>query len=218
MNNTPESSDTRQPIDRFLAWESTQPRRHEYAAGVVHALTGGTVRHSLLTLNLVRLLHGPARARHCVVVASDVPLLAAADRVYYPDVMLACGRTPHDERIIEQPVLVAEVTSPSTRATDQREKVEAYCRLDALRLYLIIDQRRRHVVAYARESLEQPWQRAEYSGLEEQITVPSFGTTFTVGALYDGVELPPLMVRDEFAAWAEDDEAARELEDLWRLQ
>jgi Uma2 family endonuclease len=218
MQNNPEPNCARRSLDRFLAWESRQPRRHEYAAGVVHAMTGGTVRHSLLTLNLVQLLHGPSRARHCVVVASDVPLLAGFDRVYYPDVMLACNGTSHDQRVIERPVLVAEVTSPSTRATDQREKVEAYCRLDALRLYLIIDQRRRHVVAYARDSVEQPWQRAEYSGLEEQIIVPTFGITFTVGALYEGVELSPLMVREEFAAWAEDDLAARELEDLWDTQ
>jgi Uma2 family endonuclease len=218
MQNTPEPSTARQSIDRFLAWESRQPRRHEYAAGVVHAMTGGTVRHSLLTLNLVRLLHGPSRARRCVVVASDVPLLAAVDRVYYPDVMLACGGTSQDERLIERPVLVAEVTSPSTRATDQREKVEAYCRLDSLRLYLIIDQRRRHVVAYARDSVEQPWQRTEYAGLDEQIAVPTFDCTFTVGSLYEGVELPPLMVREEFTAWAEDDDAARELDDLWDTQ
>jgi hypothetical protein len=78
-------------IGDYFAWEQRNPSRHEYVAGEVYAMSGATVRHNLIALNLVRALHGPARARGCVVLASDVQLRAAADRVYYPDVMLACG-------------------------------------------------------------------------------------------------------------------------------
>jgi Uma2 family endonuclease len=43
---------------------------------------------------------------------------------------------------------VVEVTSPGTRATDRREKLDTYRRIPSLSMYLIVEQRRRHVLAY----------------------------------------------------------------------
>ena len=147
-------------------------------------------------------------------MASDVALLAAADRVYYPDVMLVCGEAAAVERLVRAPSLVAEVTSPSTRATDQREKLEVYLRLPSLRTYLIVDQRRRHVVRHTREGADAPWQREESTALDDRIAVPSLGTSFALGELYDGVTLPPMTVREEFDAWVAEEEAMREAEDV----
>jgi hypothetical protein len=45
----------------------------------------------LITLNIAMQLGNAARSRGCRVFASDVKL-RAADRVYYPDVILACGK------------------------------------------------------------------------------------------------------------------------------
>ena len=47
--------------------------------------------------------------------------------------------------------LVVEITSPSTHATDRHEKLEAYMRVASLQLYLIVDQRRKHVTVYSRD-------------------------------------------------------------------
>ena len=147
-------------------------------------------------------------------MASVVALLAAADRVYYPDVMLICGEAAAVERLVRAPSLVAEVTSPSTRATDQREKLEVYLRLPSLRTYLIVDQRRRHVVRHTREGADASWQREESTALDDRIAVPSLGTSFALGELYDGVTLPPMTVREEFDAWVAEEEAMREAEDV----
>ncbi len=71
-------------------------------------------------------------------------LRAAEDVLYYPDVMVVCG---DDETLLQEaPCLVVEVISPSTEAIDRREKLLAYKKkLLSLRVYLMVDQQRRHV-------------------------------------------------------------------------
>ncbi len=188
-------------IDEYLSFEERSPVKHEYVAGEVYALSGVTTRHNLITLNIVRHLHAVARARGCRVFATDVKLRAAADRIYYPDVVLACGTAAAVELIVEAPSVIVEVTSSSTRASDRREKLEAYRRITSLSQYLIVDQRRRHVLAYAREPGGE-WLRDEVRG-HGKIPVPVLDTSITLDEIYEDIELPPLAVGEEEEAWEE---------------
>jgi len=188
-------------IDEYLSFEERSPVKHEYVAGEVYAMSGVTTRHNLITLNIVRHLHVVARAHGCRVFATDVKLRAAADRIYYPDMMVACGKAADVELIIEALSVIVEVTSSSTRATDRREKLEAYRRITSLSLYLIVDQRRRHVLAYAREP-GGDWLRDEVRG-HGKIPVPVLDTSITLDEIYEDIELPPLAVGEEEEAWEE---------------
>jgi Uma2 family endonuclease len=182
-------------LEEYLAFEEKSAIKHEYIAGEVFAMSGVTTRHNLLTLNLSRLLHGAARRRGCRVFAVDVKLRAAADRIYYPDLMVACGQAGEVERIVDQPVVVVEVTSPSTRATDRREKLDAYQRMPSLRTYLIVEQRRRQVILYTRSHASE-WRRDEFPGSGD-VPVPALDVTLTLDEIYEDVPLPPLAVGEE---------------------
>jgi len=178
-------------LDEYLAFEERSPLRHEYVAGEVYTMTGATTRHNLITLNIVSHLRAAARSHGCRVFATDVKL-RSADRVYYPDVMVACGRAAAVELIVEAPSLVVEVTSPSTRATDRREKLDTYRRIPSLRLYLIVDQRRPHVFVYGRTA-DGEWERDEVQA-EGEISIAFLDTRITLDEIYDDVQLPPLAV------------------------
>lgn len=181
-------------LDEYLALEERSPVKHEYVAGEVFAMSGATTRHNLITLNIAAVLRGAARARGCRVFASDVKL-RARDRVYYPDVIVACGQAARVDLIVEEPSVVVEVTSPSTRATDRREKLETYRRIPSLQAYLIVAQRRRHVLAYLRDA-DGEWLRDEIAG-DGEVALAAFGTTMAMDAVYDDVDLPPLSVGEE---------------------
>jgi len=191
-------------LDEYLAFEEESPIRHEYVAGEVYAMSGPTTRHNTISLNIHRHLHGAARRRGCRVFVEAIKL-HVFDRVYYPDVMVACGPAAEVELIIEEPSLVVEVTSPSTRATDRREKLEAYMRVASLRLYLIVDQRRKHIIVYSRDIAGEEL-RDEIDG-DGVIEIPFLETSLTVSQIYEDVTLPPLRVRedDETEDWAEVD-------------
>jgi Uma2 family endonuclease len=196
-------------LDQYLAMEETSSTRHEYVAGEAYAMSGVTTRHNIITLNVTRYLHRATRARGCKVFATDVRLRAAVDRIYYPDVIVACGSAAEVERIIVEPSLVVEVTSASTGATDRREKLDAYLRIPSLRVYLIVEQRRRHVLAYTREANGE-WRREEIHG-EGAIALPFLDAHLTIDEIYEDVTLPPLSVR-EGDEWDPDEEWAAEAE------
>jgi Uma2 family endonuclease len=162
-------------------------------------MVGGTTKHNLITLNIARLLHGSARKRGCRIFANDVKLRAGSDRVYYPDILLACGAAASVDMIVDEPSLVVEVSSRSTRATDRREKLDTYMKLPSLRSYLIIEQRRRHVLAYTRDR-QGEWERAELTS-SGNIRLDFLDTALTLDEIYDDVPMPPLQVGE-----AEDDD------------
>ena len=48
--------------DAYMAWEEDQPERHEYLAGEVFAMSGGTDAHYTILLNTGRVSKPPSPA------------------------------------------------------------------------------------------------------------------------------------------------------------
>lgn len=189
-------------LEEYLAFEERSPLRHEYVAGEVYAMSGTTTRHNLIGLNVYRRLHAVARPRGCHVFDEAVTLYIH-DRVYHPDLIVACGRAAGVESIGREPSLVVEVTSPSTRATDRREKLELCLRVPSLRMYLVIDQRRRHVLAYTRRA-DGEWARDEFAG-DGEIPFAFLQARLSLDEIYEDVTLPPRRV-GEGDEWEEEEE------------
>jgi Uma2 family endonuclease len=182
-------------LEEYLEFEENSPIRHEYVAGEVFAMSGATARHNLIISNLIQGLRSAARKRGCRVFFIDLKLRAGPDRIYYPDLIVACGRAAEVELIVDAPSVVVEVTSPSTRATDRREKLDAYQRIPSLRCYLVVEQRRRQAIAYLRDAGGE-WRREEFVGAGD-IRLDALDLTLTLDEIYDDVPLPPLTVGEE---------------------
>lgn len=136
--------------DEFLAWESTRMDRHEFIRGEVFAMTGGVDRNDTVAGNLYMKLRQHLRGTPCRVYGSDVKLrVDAADCFFYPDLMVTCSAADLADRLVKrEPVLVAEVLSPSTAAFDRGDKFADYRRLPSLAEYLIVDVERRRCDLY----------------------------------------------------------------------
>jgi hypothetical protein len=100
-------------LDEYLAFEENSPIKHEYVGGEVFAMSGVTTRHNLINLNLTGHLHAPAKRRGCRVFGMDVKLKAATDRIYYPDLVVACGKAAEVELIVDAPSGVEIETLPT---------------------------------------------------------------------------------------------------------
>ena len=184
-------------LEEYLKFEERSAIRHEYVAGEVYAMSGPTTRHNTISLNIHRHLHSHARAGGCRVFVEAIKA-TVLDRVYYPDVIVACGKAAEVELIVDQPSLIVEVTSPSTRATDRREKLDAYMRIASLHHYLIVEQRRKHVIVYSRDSAGE-WGRGQ---LDEKGDIPIdfLDCRLSLAQIYEDVTLPPLKVRERLRA------------------
>jgi len=141
----------------YLAREAAAAERHEYVAGVAYAMAGAGERHNRIAGNLFAALRSAARGTGCGVYISDMKLRVAGGRAYYyPDVMLSCEPAAPDAVFKDAPCLVAEILSPSTAAIDTREKLQAYCAIESLRYYLLIDSERA-AVSYRVRSRTGEW-------------------------------------------------------------
>jgi len=127
--------------DDYLAWESTQPERHDYLDGEVFAMAGAEDRHVTVAGNLYIALRQHLSASPCRTYMSDMRLhVAAANSYFYPDLMVTCSALDAASPLVKtEPSLIVEVLSPSTAAYDRGVKFSHYRSLMSLKEYVLVD-------------------------------------------------------------------------------
>ncbi|MBS4096441.1 MAG: Uma2 family endonuclease [Sulfuricella sp.] len=169
----------------YLAMEAQSPVRHELVGGQVYAMAGASARHNRIAGALYAKLLTAAGA-DCQVFISDVKLRADDfPTYYYPDVMLVCDPSDDDALVKTRPCLLAEVLSPTTEATDRREKLAAYRRLSSLREYLLLSQDEPRIEIYRRRGLAE-W-LVETLGAEDVLHIDCLSAEVSVSELYRGI-------------------------------
>lgn len=169
----------------YLAIEASSELKHEFVAGVIVAMAGGTIEHGRLVSRLSALVAAALEGKPCVVLPSDVRVrIRAAERATYPDVHIVCGkieRDPDDEQAVVNPVVIVEVLSDSTAEADRGDKFADYRRLPSLREYVLVSQRERRIDVYRRE--DRRWVLDEHRR-DETLALESIGVTLAVDAVY----------------------------------
>ena len=139
----------------YLAYEAQSPVRHEYIAGEIFAMTGASIRHNVIALNFASALRSHLKGTPCRALIEGVKLRLRKEQSYfYPDVMVTCEdrlqELDSQQQIVEAPLVVIEILSPTTEATDRREKLRAYRTLPSLKEYLLVSQEQAQVEIYRR--------------------------------------------------------------------
>jgi Uma2 family endonuclease len=175
----------------YLAFEETSPFRHEYVGGEAYAMSGGTLRHNRITANTLFTLMSNLKGKPCQVFMNDVKLHVARDSAYYyPDVMVACAEqatAANESQVVSDPLLVVEVLSPSTEATDRREKLHAYRHLPSLQEYALISQDSQQVEVYRRQG-DISWLYITYEP-GDTVEFVCVGVTLPIAELYAGTDI-----------------------------
>jgi Uma2 family endonuclease len=149
----------RQPLDEppqrlsraeYHAWCAAQPRgRFERHAGVVVAMAPERIAHARLKAAAWVLLRDGIAANHlpCEALTDGMTVEIGEDDDFEPDAMVRCGeRLADDATTVPDPLIVVEVLSPKTSATDRTTKFERYFRLPTVQHYLIVGTGRHRVV------------------------------------------------------------------------
>lgn len=176
----------------YLDWEATQELRHDYIDGEVFAMTGGTIPHNLISLNLASILKSHLRGKGCRVFMADVKVQISEHGPYhYPDVMVSCDQRDRTAmKLIQYPCLIVEVLSPSTEAYDRGTKLHHYQQLSTLQEYVLIDAAQMSVDHYCRLSARK-WELQTYLA-EEQLELTSVNWQGAIALLYEDVPFNPL--------------------------
>lgn len=177
--------------DEYLAWEVTQPGRHEYIDGEVFAMAGGEDRNATVAGNLYIALRQHLRGGPCHAYVGDVRLhVAAANAYFYPDLLVTCDAADAANRLAKSaPLLLVEVLSPSTAAYDRGDKFAHYRGIASLQEYVLIDIDRRATDVY-RKGADGLWVLHPFAG-EQAVELASVGRTVTAAELFADLEGEP---------------------------
>lgn len=130
----------------YCALERDTAVKHEYIAGEVFAMAGGSLEHSRLAGQLARMLGNALEGQPCRVLTSDARVrIEAVDVDTYPDLSVVCGppeTSKADDHALLNPTMLVEVLSESTEAYDRGLEASNYRQIPSLRAYLLVAQDR----------------------------------------------------------------------------
>ncbi|AHJ26428.1 Uma2 family endonuclease [Nodularia spumigena CS-584] len=177
-------------VQEYLEWEPQQDIRYEYVNGKIFAMTGGTIPHNDIALNLYTALRPHLRSKGCRVNVSDVKVQVTPNSpYYYPDLIVSCdSQDLKAHKFIQYPQIIVEVISPGTSARDRGEKLSDYLKMPTLQEYLLIDSEKIAVERYSRGE-GRMWLYYPYIP-GDIITLVSIDFEFPIELLYENVIFP----------------------------
>ncbi len=177
--------------EEYLEIERKAEYKSEYCQGKMFAMAGARWVHTLIVGHLVGQLEQQLRGR-CHVSANDLRVGVSPAGIYtYPDVVVVCGPPKFLDGQLDtllNPILIAEVLSPSTEAYDRGYKFEQYKLIESFRDYLLVSSDRVRAELYTRQADGQ-WPLTAANELKDTLELASVGCTLRVSDLYDKVEL-----------------------------
>jgi Uma2 family endonuclease len=143
-----------QPLDRYtieqyVEMEDTLGYRSEFHDGIILPVESATPTHARLGARLGSLLNNSFPS--CVYDSSLNVYIASSNKVLHPDATVLCGPANYPKPdCIDNPMVLVEITSPSTKDYDHGTKREYYFSLDSIQHYLLVSQAEKRVGHYER--------------------------------------------------------------------
>ncbi|MEG3437895.1 Uma2 family endonuclease [Pannus brasiliensis CCIBt3594] len=176
--------------EEYLEFEENSEERHEYIAGEIRLMTGGTPNHNKVAGNLYASLNFALKRQPYEVFMAELRLWIPEKRIHtYPDVMVISPPLEYAENrrdTVTDPLLIGEVLSRSTRNYDRGDKFIAYRTIPSFQEYILIDQYSPHVEHYRKTEPNQ-WIFTEYDGLDAVLSLSSVSLQIELADLYDKV-------------------------------
>jgi Uma2 family endonuclease len=132
----------RMTVEEYLAWSESQEGRYELVDGVVYAQAAERAAHAEMKGLVFLALTNAIRKKglECRALVDGMAVRVGARTVFEPDAMVYCGpRLAPDAMLVDNPVIVVEVISPTSGRNDNTRKLAGYFALPSIRHYLVID-------------------------------------------------------------------------------
>ncbi len=173
-------------VEEYLAYEESSEEWHEYIDGELYPMTGGTVNHFRIIKKIMFALETSLAEADCEVLAMRVKVSDA--QFLIPDLSVVCGdlQTEDNDRLLLNPALVIEVTSPSSIDFDRGSKRELYDAVASVQAYLVVDQHRAQVELYSRS--ESGWHLQTYSDLEASVPLEALNCSLHMREIYRDIQ------------------------------
>lgn len=180
--------------EEYLRLEAAAEMKHEYHAGEILAMSGGTYEHSRISANVIGEIGSRLEGTPCFVLESNMRVrLAREDRYVYPDASVVCGEPRFDpldakRTTITNPGLIVEVLSEGTEAYDRGAKFTAYRDLESFEEYVLVSQDLPQIETFARQA-DGTWVFSVSRGLEAVTRLRTQKIELPLAEVYAGLSV-----------------------------
>ena len=179
-------------LDEYRALEEKAEFKSEYDNGDILPMSGGTINHNDIIINLIVMLKIALRKTNYHIQTSDLRLwIPQHGRATYPDVMVISGDPSFSDNRSDEvlnPCLIVEVLSKSTEGYDRGDKFLYYRSIPEFQEYLLVSQGECFIEHY-RKTGEGQWLLQEYRDSDKEIALESVGVALAVKDVYEEVSL-----------------------------
>lgn len=178
--------------EEYLAQERASENNNEYYNGQVLAMSGASLKHTLINGNIITAIGEFLKNKNCRVLPSGIRVSTPShDSYMYPDASIIC-----EEPVLEDdkfdtllnPSVIFEILSPSTRSIDKGRKFFFYQQIPSLKEYIMIDSLKRFI-HLAKRMPDLTWKVETIHEEEKNIEITSIGFSFPLDLIYDGTGL-----------------------------
>jgi Uma2 family endonuclease len=163
----------------YLTEEQLSEIKHEYVDGHIYAMSGASKNHRILCGNIFSLLHQHLKNGPCE--PSWDARVKTASNYFYPDVVVDCDDSSDSSSLYaEQPKIIIEVLSRSTRHMDRGAKLLSYIKMPSMQEYVLVEQEFASIDVLRRSD---GWVSRHYA-LGDTIHLESIGLDLSVEEIY----------------------------------
>ena len=177
----------------YVSLEEESSTRHEFLAGEIVAIAGGTPEHAAMAAEVIGQLREQIRGGSCRVFTSNLGVrVKATGLATYPDASVVYGpteRDPDKKTNVTNPRVIVEVTSDSTEDYDYGEKLTHYKQIPSLEAIVIVSHREAKVDVWSRSTESPLWARTNATAGASAV-IPSLGVLLDVDAIWRAAAEP----------------------------
>jgi Uma2 family endonuclease len=178
-------------VEEYLAQEEIAEYRSEYHNGEITPMTGGSVNHNQIIINLVIAVNLALHKQDYRIYSSDLRLWIPDYREYtYPDVLVIQGDVKLQEGrkdTVLNPCMIFEVLSKSTSSRDRGDKFTYYRSIPEFKEYILIDQYQIHIEHFSK-TVDGNWLLKESNAEDAVLTLASANCQISHQQIYERVE------------------------------
>ena len=175
--------------DEFLGWDGHQRARWEFDGVRPIPMTGGSLNHNTITINILVALRNRLRGTPWMAFGADAGVATIGNAVRYPDALVAPAAQVGTSKLVANPIVVFEVLSPSSGRTDRIEKLKEYRAIPSIHRYLVLENTSVGAAMHYRQTTDNEWAVTPLVA-GETLVLPEIGIEVPLTEFYVDTSLP----------------------------
>lgn len=168
--------------EEYFLFEEKSELKHELINGNLYEMSGVSIFHNDIVGNLYLLFRTFLKGTDWKVAFENFKIKTPEGNYFYPDIAV-CYFKP-EKYFSQQPLLIVEVLSDTTRKYDLTDKFIQYQKIETLKYYMCVEPEQQVVVFYCKQE-DGDWMAETLTKDEQIISLPKLNISFSLKDIYN---------------------------------